>query len=63
MKVRYIGEKCISLTIGQIYEVLAIEHGMYRIWDDTDEDYLFFPDDFEVAEDSAPCDGKQKADL
>lgn len=31
MKVRYIGEQCISLTTGRIYEVLAIEHGMYRI--------------------------------
>jgi hypothetical protein len=30
-----------SLTIDKVYEVLAVEHGMYRIVDDTGEDYLF----------------------
>jgi len=30
-----------SLTIGKVYEVLAVEHGMYRIIDDTGDDYLF----------------------
>jgi hypothetical protein len=31
----------ISLTLGKVYEVIGIEHGWYRILDDTDEDYLY----------------------
>lgn len=50
MKVRYTGKSCVSLTSGKEYEVLAIERGWYRITDDTDEDYLFSPDNFDVAE-------------
>lgn len=48
IKVRYINESDISLTKGKIYDVVGIENGMYRIVDDTDEDYLFYPDEFEV---------------
>lgn len=47
MKVKYIGESCVSLTNGKIYEVITIEDGWYRIVDDTDEDYLFDPDKFQ----------------
>ena len=50
MKVKYIDESDVSLTNGKIYEVLSIEHGWYRIVDNTDEDYLFSPDEFEVVE-------------
>ncbi len=50
MKVKYIRKSDISLTKGKIYEVLAIEHGLYRIVDDTEEDYLFYPEEFENVE-------------
>ena len=36
------------LTIGKVYEVLAEEHGMYRIVDDTDDDYLYPMEMFRV---------------
>ena len=51
MKVRYINESDISLTKGKIYDVIGIENGMYRIVDDTDEDYLFYPEEFELLAD------------
>ncbi len=50
MKVKYIRKSDISLTKGKIYEVLAIERGLYRIVDDTEEDYLFYPEEFEIVE-------------
>ena len=48
--VEYIRESCVSLTKGKTYEVLSIEEGWYRIVDDTDEDYLFSPDEFRIVE-------------
>lgn len=48
MKVKYINESDVSLTNGKIYEVIKIESGWYRITDDTGEDYLFDPKEFEV---------------
>lgn len=50
MKVKYKGETNVSLTKGKVYEVLSIEKNCYRIIDDTDEDYLFSSDEFEVIE-------------
>ncbi len=50
MKIRYNGCSSVSLTKGKIYEVISIEKECYRIVDDTDEDYLFSPDDFEIIE-------------
>ena len=50
MKVKYINETGISLTNGKIYEVIAVEEGLFRIVDDTDEDYLFYPEEFEIVE-------------
>lgn len=51
MKVKYIGEYYkVSLIKGKIYDVLSIEDGWYRIIDETGEDYLFPPKDFEVME-------------
>ena len=50
MKVKYIKESNISLTKDQIYEVISVEKGCYRIIDDTLEDYLFSPEDFEIIE-------------
>lgn len=52
MKVRCKIDYGISLTSGKIYEVIGIEYGSYRIIDDTEEDYLFFPDIFDVVEGS-----------
>ena len=50
MKVKYIKESCVSLTNGKIYNVIRMEDGLYRIVDDTQEDYLFYPDEFEIVE-------------
>lgn len=51
MKVRYIGSSDISLTNGKEYEVIDVEWDYYRIVDNTDEDYLFPAEEFEVVED------------
>lgn len=49
MKVRFKGETVeLCLTHGKIYEALGYEHGFIRVIDDTDEDYLFDPDYYEV---------------
>ena len=49
MKVKYIEETMsISLTKDKIYDVLAIEKGWYRIIDDTEEDYLYPPELFDI---------------
>ncbi len=50
MKVKYIGTSGVSLTKDSIYDVLSVEEGCYRIVDNTDEDYLFSPDEFEIVE-------------
>lgn len=53
MKARYIGESfgVDSLTNGKIYEILGEDHGMYRVIDDSGEDYLY------SKENPAPLDG------
>ena len=52
MKAKYIRENWgISLTKNKIYEALGYEGEFIRIIDDTDEDYLYDPDDFEIMED------------
>lgn len=38
-----------ALTIGKAYEVLAEEHGHYRIIDDSGEDYLYPKEKFRIA--------------
>ena len=50
MKVKYTGKTGVSLTNGKEYDVLAIENGWYRIVDDTNDDYLFPPDNFDIIE-------------
>lgn len=50
IKVKYKGETDVSLTNGKEYEVIDIENGWYRIVDDTDEDYLYSPENFDVIE-------------
>lgn len=55
MKVRFLGETSfLELTHDKVYDVLSVEKGWYRIVDDSDEDYLYPPEDFEVVE---PNDG------
>ena len=55
MKVRYSGETSfLELTHNKIYDVMSIEKERYRIVDDSEEDYLYPPEDFEVVE---PNDG------
>ena len=52
MNVRYSAHlDDIDLTEGAIYKVLSIEKNQYRIVDDSDDDYLYPPDLFEVVED------------
>lgn len=55
MKVIYHGESSpLELIDGKEYEVISIEGDWYRIVDETDEDYLFPPEWFEISE---PNDG------
>lgn len=51
MKVRYLGENDpLGLLHDKVYEVISIERGLYRIADETGEDYLYFPEAFEIVE-------------
>lgn len=51
MKVKYIGETDpLYCENGKVYEVLAIENGYYRIVDETEDDYLYPPEEFEIVE-------------
>ncbi len=51
MKVKYIKETIsLCLTKNKIYDVVSTENGWYRIIDDTGEDYIFPPENFEVIE-------------
>lgn len=55
MKIRYIGESfgAISLTNGKVYEA-TVEGGMYRVIDDSGEDYLY------SMQNPAPLDSSSK---
>ena len=51
MKVKYLGETSfLELTNGKVYTVLSVEKNWYRIVDDSGEDYLYPPEDFEVVD-------------
>ncbi|MDR1421833.1 MAG: hypothetical protein LBI64_03090 [Coriobacteriales bacterium] len=51
MNVRYIGDYYkVSLIKGTTYHVVGVEKSWYRIVDETGEDYLFPPEEFEVVE-------------
>jgi hypothetical protein len=53
MKVKYIDESDPwALLNGKVYEVLSIEGECYRIIDETGEDYLYHPDEFEIVDDA-----------
>lgn len=51
MKVKWKGKTdFLVLTNNKIYDVLSVEKGWYRIVDDSGEDYLYPPEQFEVIE-------------
>lgn len=51
MRVKYIKKTVsLSLTQNKIYDVLSTEKGWYRIIDDSGEDYLYPPEQFEIVE-------------
>lgn len=51
MKVKYLGKnEFLVLTHGKIYDIQSIEKGWYRIIDDSGEDYLYPPSQFEIVE-------------
>ena len=51
MKVKYTGRSDpATLLNGKTYEVMSVEKGWYRIVDETDEDYLYPPENFEIVQ-------------
>ena len=58
LKVKYFGERDVDVPNsykifmdvlpGKVYEVLSVERGWYRIIDESEEDSLYPPDNFEV---------------
>ena len=51
MKIKYLGETSfLELTHNKVYEVMSVEKEWYRVVDDSGEDYLYPPEDFEVIE-------------
>lgn len=52
MKVKYTGEYYkVSLIKNKVYDVISVEDGAYRIVDETEEDFLFPANEFEIVED------------
>ena len=52
MKVRWKGKtEFLVLTHDKVYTVLSLENGWYRLVDDSGEDYLYPPENFEIVED------------
>lgn len=52
MKVRYIGKDSspLELITGKVYECLGREQCRLRVIDETDEDYLYPAEEFEIVE-------------
>lgn len=51
MKIRWKGKTdFLVLTHNKIYDVISVEKGWYRIIDDSGEDYLYPPEQFEIVE-------------
>lgn len=51
MKVKWNGKsEFLVLTHGWVYTVISVEKGWYRIVDDSGEDYLYPPEQFEIVE-------------
>lgn len=58
MKVKYIGAISYPLELinGKIYDCLGIEEDWYRVIDETGEDYLYPPEEFEIVPDGTSSD-------
>lgn len=56
MKLRYVGRSfgVDSLTNGKVYEIVEVDHGMYRVIDDSGEDYLYSMTNPAPADGSSP---------
>ena len=51
MKIKWNGKtEFLMLTHGKIYEDISVEKEWYRIVDDSGEDYLYPPENFEIVE-------------
>lgn len=51
MKVKFLGKTdFLVLTHNKIYDVLSIEKNWYRLVDDSGDDYLYPPQQFEIVE-------------
>jgi len=49
MTIKYLGQTSpLELTHGKEYTVLSIERGWFRIIDDSGDDYLYPPEEFEI---------------
>ena len=55
MKVKYIGpyRDPLGLINNNVYECLGVEHGWYRVIDETGEDYLYPSEMFEIVDDES----------
>lgn len=51
MKVKYKGKtEFLVLTHNKVYDVISIENEWYRLIDDSNDDYLYPPEQFEIVE-------------
>lgn len=51
MKVKWKGKtEFLMLTHDKVYDVIAIEKAWYRVVDDSGDDYLYPPEQFEIVE-------------
>ncbi len=55
MKIKYIGERDVDIIPDKVYEVMSVERDWYRIVDESDEDYLYPPELFEIVEAEPPA--------
>ena len=51
LKIKFLGKTdFLVLTHGKEYDVISIEKGWYRVFDDSGDDYLYPPKVFEITE-------------
>lgn len=64
MRVKFLGKtEFLVLTNGNIYNVISVEKGWYRIVDDSGDDYLYPPQYFQiVADDQMHINGESVYD-
>lgn len=55
MKIKYVGEREVDIIPDKVYDVLSIERDWYRIVDESEEDYLYPPNLFEIVEADPPA--------